>query len=542
MAVAYDASSALFRTDTSTNPSWTHTPTGTPRGVVVFSVHGTTAIDHVDGVTYGGVALGRISRVADLAGEVGEVLGYFVGTGIPTGAQTVAVALDSATTTDIHFVCITLTASDDTEVIDFDITETGDQADPSATLQYSGRTAIAVAGLYMGGSSPAAFTPNGNCTTAQDQDLGNFYSEVIYQTTPGTSDFAIGGTSSSDDVAMLAVAISEVIPSGVSAAPGVGVLTLTGLAPTAAVTAHVSASPGVGVLTVTGLAPTAFGADAKSASPGVGALTVTGLAPTVSISAHVAASPGVGALTVTGLEPTAAVTAHVAASPGVGALTVAGLAPTASTTAHVSASPAVGELTLTGLAPTASTTAHVSASPGVGELTVSGLAPTATVGTGTTAEAAPGVGVLTLAGLAPTAAVTAHVSAAPGTGEVTVTGLVPTVTAIGTASAAPGTGALIVTGYAPTVEASDSQSAAATPGTGELVIIAFAPTVVITSLRALVAEWRSGVRYAATARSASLIVATAQGSPYRTARHSSESQRLATPASSPLYDLTRSTP
>lgn len=213
MAIAFDAASELERTGTSDPAEFTHTPVGTPRGVYVSVVHGTDATDYASTVTYGGVAMTRIVRASDETGEPGAAELWFLGSGIPTGAQTVSVDLTSATTVDIHIVCITVTASADTEVVDFDSTSE-DQANPSLTLQYSGRTCLAVGALYDGIAAPANFTENGNCTRVHDRDLGAFVSVVMRQTTPGSADFTIGGTATSQSCAFVAIAASEVQAGG----------------------------------------------------------------------------------------------------------------------------------------------------------------------------------------------------------------------------------------------------------------------------------------------------------------------------------------
>lgn len=217
MAIAWDASVESVRTGTTDPHTWTHTPVGTPRGIIVAIIHGTSSTDHVSTVTYGGVSMAEVIRRTDTSTEPGAAELWFLGTGIPTGNQTVSVDLASATTDDIEFVSMSFTAEMDTQIVDSDgIAENA--TNPSVTLQYTGRTCLAVAALYGGGAAPSSFTPNGNCTAVQSEDLGAFYASVIRQTTPGTSDFAIGGTASGDDVAYVAAAISETL--GVYATPG----------------------------------------------------------------------------------------------------------------------------------------------------------------------------------------------------------------------------------------------------------------------------------------------------------------------------------
>jgi hypothetical protein len=212
MAVTVDTAIESVRTGTTTPHTYSHGGAASGvKGVVVAIVHGTSSTDHISAVSYGGSALTRIQRNTDTATEPGAAELWFLGASVPQGTQTVS-ATCGTTTDDIHFVSITLLAADDTEVIDFDgVSE--NVANPSVTLQYAGRSAMAFAALYGGGADGGSFTPNANCTTVHDHDLGAFYSEVIRQTTAGTADFAIGGTSSSDDVAFAAMAVAEVVGS-----------------------------------------------------------------------------------------------------------------------------------------------------------------------------------------------------------------------------------------------------------------------------------------------------------------------------------------
>jgi hypothetical protein len=215
------------RTGTTNPQTWTHVPNGTAKAIVVAIVHGTSSTDHVSAVTYGGVAMTRKIRATDTVTEPGAAELWFLGTGIPTGNQTVSASLNTNTTDDMHFVSMSFSAPGDTTAfVSGSVSE--NQADPSVTLAYGGRTAVAVAALYGGGATSAAFTPNGNCTTVQTFNIGAsaFYSSVIRQTTAGTADFAIGGTAVSDDVAFVAMALSEIASIGVVA----GAATVTGVA------------------------------------------------------------------------------------------------------------------------------------------------------------------------------------------------------------------------------------------------------------------------------------------------------------------------
>ena len=73
--------------------SWTHTPVGIPKGVVVLIANENTVADAVAGVTYGGVAMSELSGSpfsGTLGGEENCVLhGFVLTSSVPTGAQTV---------------------------------------------------------------------------------------------------------------------------------------------------------------------------------------------------------------------------------------------------------------------------------------------------------------------------------------------------------------------------------------------------------------------------------------------------------------------
>lgn len=225
MAVAFDAATESVRTGVEDPYTFSHTGraegSGGVQGVVVCAVHGVSTTDHIAGITYGGVALARAQTNTDSSTELGRADVWWVGSGLSGkgGTQTVSVDLTSATTDDFHFVVSTLTAGGNIGLIDSDGLN-DNVANPSVTLQYLGRTCIAFAALYGGGADGTAFTPNANCSTIHDHDLGAFYSEVIRQTTPGTADFAIGGTAASDDVGYAAAAFTEQINNTLTADAG----------------------------------------------------------------------------------------------------------------------------------------------------------------------------------------------------------------------------------------------------------------------------------------------------------------------------------
>ena len=201
-----------LRTGTTDPWTWSHnTGTTSPEGVVVMICHGTENTDLVVSVTYGGVAMTRIQTNQDTTTEPGRSYIYFLGSGVPTGTQTVSVDLTSATTTDIFGISYTLDGADNLEVVDHGGVD-NNAANPSVTLSYGGRTCMAFSILYSGLTDQTSLTTGANCTKDSTTDFsGNFTCAPEHQTTAGSSDFAIGWTAATDDVAYSAIAVSEII-------------------------------------------------------------------------------------------------------------------------------------------------------------------------------------------------------------------------------------------------------------------------------------------------------------------------------------------
>jgi hypothetical protein len=486
MAVTVAGAVEFERTLTTDPQTWSHNVgTSSPKGVIVAVVHGTSSTDHVLTVTYGGVSLTRIQRNTDTATEPGAAELWFLGSGVPTGTQTVSADLASATTDDIHFVSITLDAADDLEVVSKGgINENA--ANPSVTLAYAGRTCMSFAAFYGGGASPAAFTENANCTRVADFAIAAFYSVVLRQTTAGSTDFAIGGTASSDDVAFAAIAVSEVqkitppagslaltggtpgVPKDTPVSPLVGALALAGNAPVL----DRGIVPAVGTLTLTGAAPT-FGSGVTNTDitplagelffgvasqeltpsrgtlaltpgtakqdhgtiPAGGALTLTGAAPTVQGGAGTFITPLVGSLALTGQQPTAKVEVFI--TPLVVALNLSGQVPTVSEGKF--RTPQVGALALVGN--TSMAVAGTVITPLAGSLGLTGATPRSDTGT------RPSVGTLTLTGQAPVVAVGPIIT--PLVGALTFTGQAPTLRLA--IFIAPPTGSAVLIGDTPGV-------------------------------------------------------------------------------------------
>lgn len=231
MAIAFDAASAAHSgTSSSTgNFSWTHTPVGTPRGVLVLITLNAEAIDEISGVTYGGVAMAEITDSPLLhatGAEDGALFGYFLGSGIPPGAQTVAVTVSGSTRAKTA-EAITVTAARDTVIDDTGTFESGGSATAQVTLATTADAVCAAAA--HSGALTSGLNEDGNTTEIRLTTFtGSFSLAYGRRTTSGPGSFTLGWTSGSDEQAVLAAAIVEAQPSGSAASSAKPQATATG--------------------------------------------------------------------------------------------------------------------------------------------------------------------------------------------------------------------------------------------------------------------------------------------------------------------------
>ncbi len=222
-AVAFDAFSedGNVAAGSTVDFSWTHTPVGTPRGVLVYIVQNTSAADRIDSVTYGSLTLTRVARACDTVTEPACVYAYVGTSSIPTGAQTVSV--NETGGGGKHAVAYTFTAGADTEVVAFDNSIVANAVNPSVTVPLSGRTAHVSLGLFSGLAAVTGITPLSGWTSRDEEDFGAQLAGFYTYDTVASTDVTAGWTQATDDAAMVAVALAEVMgePSG-------GPITLSG--------------------------------------------------------------------------------------------------------------------------------------------------------------------------------------------------------------------------------------------------------------------------------------------------------------------------
>lgn len=218
MAVAWDAlseSSAGTTGNTSSSSfSWTHTPAGTPKAIIVFTFVNANA-DDATAVTYGGVSMTAVSggRAVDTAGEAGDCKAWFLGSSIPTGAQTIVVTRNNNANA-MYGACHSATASGDTEVYLPGIVllqGDGTFAEQNVDDGSPGTNSLRFAGTQSGNSSQ--FIPGANSTwdTGATIDYGVRVCVTVRETTAGQGSRPVGFSyGTSDDRAAVHLAVREI--------------------------------------------------------------------------------------------------------------------------------------------------------------------------------------------------------------------------------------------------------------------------------------------------------------------------------------------
>ena len=189
------------------DPSFTHTPVGgNPNGVLVLLSHRNDR-GLASAVTYGGTSMAEVALSANRksTGEAGWVGAWFLGSSVPTGAQTVAVT-GNGNGDEMMVTCYTVTAAGDIVVEDTDNTINSDSAtNPSATLALGGKSCFVAQACYSGTTLTALA---GWTAQAIVWYASGHYSCMSYDTI-GTTDVTTGWNQVLDDAIGLSVAIRE---------------------------------------------------------------------------------------------------------------------------------------------------------------------------------------------------------------------------------------------------------------------------------------------------------------------------------------------
>jgi hypothetical protein len=245
MAVGFDASSESHTGTTGSTSeasfNWTHTPSGSPSGVLVFTFVNANA-DDATAVSYGSSSLTAVSggRAVDTAGEPRECKAWFLGSSVPTGAQTVTITRNNNANV-MYAVAITVTAGagKDTAVHTAGIVlREGDLAmdNRSPDDGTPGTNSMRFAGGNSAVNTYSTTLPssigngivyvNTNFSTAlQHIDFGNNIIGVVRETTAGQGARQVGWTViDTDDTAAVYLAVKEI-----DAAPSTTIKDLLGI-------------------------------------------------------------------------------------------------------------------------------------------------------------------------------------------------------------------------------------------------------------------------------------------------------------------------
>lgn len=208
MALALDSSGSPASQTTSF--SFTHTPVGTVRAVIIGVIQDVGATDEITSVTYGGVTVSRVAAAFKATGETGAAYVYHLGTGIPTGPQTVAVNVNG-TASNKRVVVWALTAAKDTVVINSQTLSNDSLANPLATLLLNGQTSWGAILFFSGQDLVASLAPLANWTaTLTQQWASNLRTGGGFRyNTIAAVDIAAGWTQTADDAIMVALAVTE---------------------------------------------------------------------------------------------------------------------------------------------------------------------------------------------------------------------------------------------------------------------------------------------------------------------------------------------
>ena len=217
MAIPFDATSGSQGTG---DLSWTHTPVGTPKGVLVLITQATEA-DGVTAVTYGGVSMTEVA-LSPLLGQSYTIFGYFLGSSIPTGAQTVAVTTSGTLARRGRAFTVTADAAT-TEVEDTSTLSNASLDDPNVDLTTGvGVETFIAAYLVSGRDTGTGVSPGADYTQVDEDDEGTEITNVVRRTTNGAGGTVNvnWGTGAADTALILAVAIKESAVGGVTLTGG----------------------------------------------------------------------------------------------------------------------------------------------------------------------------------------------------------------------------------------------------------------------------------------------------------------------------------
>lgn len=202
---------------TASSKTWTHTPTGRVNGVVLAITQPLGSADEITAASYGGVAMTRSVSQVRTTTEAMRVYLYFLGTGIPQGAQTVSFTSSGTLAKQGHVFTFATTDNSDAVVDASNSSDLGIIANPSITVTHTGSlNAGGWAGFAIHGYGGAA-TPTLTASSAKQtgetagfgHDPGAATAETYYRTATATASSSTYGytTLTSDDQVIAAIVV-----------------------------------------------------------------------------------------------------------------------------------------------------------------------------------------------------------------------------------------------------------------------------------------------------------------------------------------------
>jgi len=207
--------------------------------------------------------------------------------------------------------------------------------------------------------------------------------------------------------------------------PPVGILGLTGYAPTILISDNKTVIVPVGASSLVGVTPTILTPNPQVIDVPVGTFSLNGLVPDLLVSNHQSVTIPVASITLLGQVPTIVSSDHKAIDVPVGVSTLSGQIPTITESDHKVADIPVGSTDLIGQAPTVLASDHKTVDIPVGNLSITGYVPTITTDNSKIVQVPSAA--IDLTGFAPIVSVTEHQFIDVPTGVTTITGEAPSI-------------------------------------------------------------------------------------------------------------------
>ncbi len=190
--------------------SFTATGAGSPKGVQVAVVTFADTSDLTSSVTYGGMAMTRVGSGAatDTAGEPGRIDLFHLGSGIPTGDQSIVVNRTNNATV-MYAMAVAQSAAIDTAIAGLGtISEDSTFDEVNVDDGSPGTNSVRYFAYYTGANS--IHGPGSNSSRDLTIDIGNYVAGLFSEITAGQGSRPVGPTTAAiDDCAAVYWAVKE---------------------------------------------------------------------------------------------------------------------------------------------------------------------------------------------------------------------------------------------------------------------------------------------------------------------------------------------